>query len=169
VIRSIAIFTTALAAPGLPDLMADDDSGASSTDNQTTDTSPRITVALSAGAGRAAVVGDTLSLIDAAGIVLASRALQAGDITAGSYTFELSNLSDGLYTLNARLSDNWGNAVLNAASGGTRRTRPGRRPRQRHQQYRQPHPRVAARLQRQPERHQFQRQRSGCWRHDPAL
>jgi hypothetical protein len=58
------IDTAGQSAPGAPDLIAEDDAGTSSTDNNTSVVQPRFTVAL---AGTSAVANDILELLDSAG------------------------------------------------------------------------------------------------------
>ncbi|WP_369407942.1 Ig-like domain-containing protein, partial [Roseomonas rosulenta] len=117
---TVTIDTTA-AAPSVPDLTAASDTGASSTDNLTADTTPTVT-----GAG--AEPGATVTLYDTDGTTVLGSAVAAAD---GSWSITSSVLADGARTLSVRQTDLAGNqSVLSAgltvtvdttppASGGT--------------------------------------------------
>ncbi|MBI4781195.1 MAG: type I secretion C-terminal target domain-containing protein [Oscillatoriophycideae cyanobacterium NC_groundwater_1537_Pr4_S-0.65um_50_18] len=94
---SVTIDTTAPAAPTVaPDLDAASDTGASSTDNITKDTTPTFT-----GSG---TVGDTVTLYDG------TTAIGTGTVAAnGSWSITSSTLSDGTHTITSTFTDAAGN------------------------------------------------------------
>jgi hypothetical protein len=97
------------AAPSTPDLQAASDTGASSTDNITTDTTPTVDVALPLGFGdaRDAVDGDVLRLqvddnISFSGSVTGT--INAGAISGGVISLTVSTpLASGTYYFRGRV------------------------------------------------------------------
>ncbi|SMF20524.1 Ig-like domain-containing protein [Tistlia consotensis] len=94
---SITIDTTGPSAPGTPDMTAGSDSGSSSTDNITNDTTPTFT-------GSGAVAGTTVTLL--------SDGSSVGTTTAdgsGNWTITSSTLSAGTHSITATSQDDAGN------------------------------------------------------------
>ena len=97
------------------DLAAASDSGTSSTDNNTNDTTPDITVSTLNGVTMS--VGDVIQIIDTSNsnAVVGSYTVVSGDLTTGAWngstkTIALSSaLSNGLHNLAVRLADSGGN------------------------------------------------------------
>lgn len=95
---------TAPNAPSAPDLSAGSDSGASSSDNITSATTPTLT--------GTAESGSNVTLYDTDGITVLGTATATG----GNWSITTSTLSDGSHTLTAKASDAAGN-VSSASSG----------------------------------------------------
>jgi hypothetical protein len=101
------IDTAGQSAPGAPDLIAEDDAGTSSTDNNTSVVQPRFTVAL---AGTSAVANDILELLDSAGTVIGQVMLDSTAISAGVATVApTGTFADGSIVVKARIKDRAGN------------------------------------------------------------
>ena len=101
----LTVDTTAPSAPGTPDLSAVSDTGSSSTDNVTADTTPNV----SASGGSA---GDTMTISATKGASTESCSYVVGSATS----CDLPALTDGSWTLTSRLTDPAGNQ--SAASSG---------------------------------------------------
>ena len=100
--NSVTIDTTAPAAPGTPDLQAASDTGSSSTDNITSDTTPVFDITCA--------VGNTVNLKDGATVVgTASCAASPVSITS-------STLSSGSHTITATQTDDAGNESVASGS-----------------------------------------------------
>ncbi|MEK7103054.1 MAG: Ig-like domain-containing protein, partial [Patescibacteria group bacterium] len=100
--KAIVIDTTADAAPGTPDMTTATDTGSSSTDNITNDTTPNFTVSC--------VTGSTITLFDN------TTSVGSGLCAASTVTITASTLSSGTHaTMNAKQTDVAGN--VSAASG----------------------------------------------------
>ncbi|MSZ36491.1 MAG: hypothetical protein F2604_00860, partial [Actinobacteria bacterium] len=102
--RSVTMNLVDIAVPGDPDLNTADDTGVSSSDNTTTQRTVRIDVPLVNGATPSHEAGQLLELIDDTGFVLASRILDAIDVSDGTYQFTLSDLNDDTYVVKSRVS-----------------------------------------------------------------
>ncbi|WP_053422669.1 Ig-like domain-containing protein [Rheinheimera sp. KL1] len=103
--KALVIDTTAPNAPSTPDLATASDSGASSTDNITNDTTPTLT--------GTAEAGSTVTLYDTDGVT----SLGSAAATGGSWSITVSPaLSEGSHTLTAKARDAAGNQ--SAASSG---------------------------------------------------
>jgi hypothetical protein len=101
------IDTAGQSAPGAPDLIAEDDAGTSSTDNNTSVVQPRFTVSL---AGTSAVANDILELLDSAGTVIGQVMLDSTAISAGVATVApTGTFADGSIVVKARIKDRAGN------------------------------------------------------------
>lgn len=98
-------------APGTPDLLAASDSGASATDNVTSDTTPAFRVGLPAQA----IAGDTVRVYRAGSTEIGSAALDAGDVTAGFVDVTAAALSAGGHSITARVENGAG---LSPSSAG---------------------------------------------------
>ncbi|MFO1059519.1 MAG: Ig-like domain-containing protein [Dongiaceae bacterium] len=96
---SVTIDATAPAAPGAPDLQAGSDTGRSSTDDVTSDTTPTLQ-------GGGAVAGAVVTLYDSDGTTALGSAAADG---SGSWTITSTALANGLHTLTARQVDAAGN------------------------------------------------------------
>ena len=101
--RSVTMNLVNIAVPGDPDLNAADDT-LNNADNITTQRTVRIDVPLVNGATPSHEAGQLLELIDDTGFVLASRILDAIDVSAGTYQFTLSDLNDDTYVVKSRVS-----------------------------------------------------------------
>lgn len=99
---AITVDTSAPAIPSVPDLTAGSDTGSSSTDNLTNDTTPTFTGTAEAGA--------TVSVY--AGVTPAGT----GPATGGSYSVTTSTLPQAVYSFTATATDAAGNS--SAASAG---------------------------------------------------
>src|SRR5207253_2202560 len=102
---AVTIETTA-AAPSAPDMTAATDSGSSSTDNITNNTTPVFT-------GSGAEAGATVTLFDTNGTTVLGTATADG---SGNWSITSSTLSSGNHTLTAKQTDIAGNT--SAASAG---------------------------------------------------
>ena len=93
---AIVIDTTAPSAPGVPDLASDSDTGSSSTDNVTTDTTPTFTIS---------------SCTNGLTVTLSGASLTAtGTCSGGSVTITLGTIgTDGTYAFKAFQTDAVGN------------------------------------------------------------
>ena len=99
---TITIDATADAAPGTPDMNTSSDTGSSSTDNITSNTTPDFTMSC--------VTGSTVTLYDGA------TSLTSAICAAGTVTLTASTLSEGVHaTINAKQTDESGN--ISVASG----------------------------------------------------
>ena len=98
---TIVVDTTAPAAPAAPTLSAASDSGTSSIDRITNDTTPTYT-------GTSAQVGGVVTLFEGA------VTLGSGSVTAGAWSATSTVLADGTHTITAKVADLAGN--LSAAS-----------------------------------------------------
>src|SRR5205823_2990042 len=99
---SITIDTTGPAAPATPDLTAASDSGSSSTDNITNDTTPTFTGTTEANSPVVLLEGSTV----------------LGTTTAdgsGNWSITSSTLSDGTHSITAKATDAAGNSTTSAA------------------------------------------------------
>ncbi len=94
---SITIDTTAPAAPSTPDMTAGTDSGSSSTDNLTSDTTPTFT--------GTAEADSTVTLYDTDG----TTSLGSATATGGNWSITASTLSAGAHTVTAKATDAAGN------------------------------------------------------------
>ncbi|WP_200958356.1 DUF4347 domain-containing protein, partial [Massilia sp. Root335] len=99
---AIVIDTTAPGAPSTPDLTAGTDTGTSSSDNVTKNTTPTFT--------GTAEAGSTVKLYDGATLV------GSGTATGGNYSITASTLTDGVHVITAAATDAAGN-VGTASSG----------------------------------------------------
>jgi hypothetical protein len=97
--------TTAPAAPASVDLLPGSDTGASSTDDITNDTTPTVRVTLAGSGASAPLAGDTVTVY--AGVTpVGSVVLAAADITNGYADVTLAGLgADGLKSLTATVTD----------------------------------------------------------------
>ncbi|AVM75442.1 Ig-like domain-containing protein [Magnetospirillum gryphiswaldense] len=102
---SVTIDTAAPAAPSTPDMTAGTDSGSSSTDNITSDTTPTFSGTAEANA--------TVKLYDTDGTTEIGSATADG---SGNWTITVSTLSAGAHTITAKATDVAGNQDV--ASGG---------------------------------------------------
>ena len=98
---SVRIDTVA-AAPSAPDLIAASDSGSSSTDNITNDTTPTVT-------GNGAEAGATVTLYDTNGTTVLGTAVADA---LGNWTITSSPLSDGVHSLTVKQTDIAGNTSV---------------------------------------------------------
>lgn len=98
-------------APGTPDLLAASDSGASATDNVTSDTTPAFRVGLPVEA----IAGDTVRVYRAGSTEIGSAALDAGDVVAGFVDVTAAALSAGGHSITARVENGAG---LSPSSAG---------------------------------------------------
>jgi len=105
--RTLGTYTidTVVNAPSAPDLDAGSDSGASSTDNLTNDTTPTVT-------GTGAEAGATVRLYGTDGTTLLGTTTASG---AGAWTITATALAQGAHTLTAKQTDAAGN--VSSASG----------------------------------------------------
>ena len=101
---TVTIDTVAL-APSAPDLTAASDTGASSTDNLTNDTTPTVT-------GSGAAAGATVTLYDSNGTTVLGTATADG---SGNWTITSTVLIDGMHTLTAKQADAAGNTSVASA------------------------------------------------------
>ncbi|WGR93893.1 Ig-like domain-containing protein [Bradyrhizobium sp. ISRA435] len=97
---------TAAAAPSAPDMTAATDSGSSSTDNITNNTTPVFT-------GSGAEVGATVTLYDTDGTTVLGTGVADG---SGNWSITSSTLSSGSHTLTAKETDIAGNTSAASAS-----------------------------------------------------
>jgi hypothetical protein len=102
--KAIVIDTAFPAAPSTPDLTAGSDSGSSSTDNLTNDTTPTFIGTAEAGA--------TVKLYDTDG----TTEIGSGTATGGNWSITASALSVGAHTITAKATDAAGN-VSDASAG----------------------------------------------------
>ncbi|RIX42991.1 MAG: DUF4347 domain-containing protein [Rhodocyclales bacterium GT-UBC] len=102
--QAYAFDTTAPTAPAVPDLSAASDSGSSSTDNLTNDTTPTVT--------GTAESGSSVTLYDSDG----STVLGSATATGGNWSITSSVLSAGSHTLTVKATDAAGNTST-ASSG----------------------------------------------------
>jgi len=100
---SVTIDTTAPAAPSTPDLTAGSDTGNSSTDNLTNDTTPTFT-------GSGAESGATVRIY-ADGVLVGSTTADG----SGNWSATASALSEGAHTITARVVDSAGNEGADSA------------------------------------------------------
>lgn len=86
-------------APGAPsvDLVTGSDTGSSSADNITNDTTPDLDILLA----RPAVIGDVIDLRDGASTIF-THTVTSGEVGDGTITSGLSALSEGLHSFSAR-------------------------------------------------------------------
>ena len=112
--QSDVLDNTAPATPGI-DLLAGSDSGGSSTDNLTNDTTPTLRVTLEAAKsdGSAVVAGDTVSIKNGS-TTAGTHVVTSAEITQGYADVTPSAVADGVYTLTAIVTDKAGN--ISAAS-----------------------------------------------------
>jgi len=96
---SLTVDTTAPSAPGTPDLSAVSDTGSSSTDNLTADTTP--TLSATGGSN-----GDTMTITATQGSTTRSCSYVVGSATSCDIS---TPLGDGTWALTARLTDPAGN------------------------------------------------------------
>jgi hypothetical protein len=101
---SYMVDTTAPSAPSAPDMTAGTDTGSSSTDNITSNTTPTFT--------GTAESGSTVKLYDTDGTTL----LGTGTATGGNYSIAVSTLTSGAHTITAKATDTAGN-VSSASTG----------------------------------------------------
>src|SRR6185369_14328188 len=104
-------FTTAdTTAPGAPvvDLVAASDTGASSTDDKTSDTTPTLRVSFTGTGASAVAAADVVKLYDGAALV-GSATLAATDIAAGWVEITSSALAEGTRSFTATVTDAAGN------------------------------------------------------------
>jgi arylsulfatase A-like enzyme len=99
--------TTAPAAPSLT-LLASSDTGSSSTDRITNDTTPTLRITLAGTGDAAPVAGDVVKLRQAA-VEVASATLGEGDITAGYIDLTSTLLAPGSLSFAATVTDAAGN------------------------------------------------------------
>ena len=102
--KAIYTDTTAPATPGTPDLQAASDTGTSSTDNLTSDTTPTFT-------GTGTEANETIKIYD--GVTLVCTTTSDG---AGAYSCTTSALADGTHTITVTQTDLAGN--ISTASTG---------------------------------------------------
>jgi hypothetical protein len=93
---SITVDTTASAAPGTPDLTAATDSGSSSMDDLTSNTTPQFTISC--------VTGESVQLLDGG-----TPTGSAGTCAASTVTLTAGTLSSGAHSITARQTDAAGN------------------------------------------------------------
>jgi sialate O-acetylesterase len=98
--------TTAPAAPSLT-LLASSDTGSSSTDRITNDTTPTLRITLAGAGGAAPLAGDVVKLRQA-GVEVASATLGEGDITAGYIDLTSAILAPGSLSFTATVTDDAG-------------------------------------------------------------
>jgi Ca2+-binding RTX toxin-like protein len=111
----LLVDTVSPSAPGLS-LTAASDTGVSSSDRITSDSSAVLRIALP-NTGSAAVAGDAVRLLSGAS-ALADVKLTAPDVQAGFVNVRASGLADGIHSFTARLVDAAGNvSVASAATG----------------------------------------------------
>lgn len=103
--KALVIDTTAPAAPSTPNLAAGTDTGSSSTDDLTNDTTPNLT--------GTAEVGATVTLYDTDGVTQIGSGTANG---AGNWLVTTSALSAGTHTVTAKATDAAGNVSV-ASSG----------------------------------------------------
>jgi hypothetical protein len=99
---AVTVDTTA-AAPSVPDLAAASDSGASDTDNITSDTTPTVT-----GTAEAGSIVEVFDGVTSLGTTTADG--------SGNWSFTSAVLTDGVHNLNARMTDLAGNVSAVSAS-----------------------------------------------------
>jgi hypothetical protein len=102
--QAYVLDSTAPSAPSAPDLVAGSDSGSSSSDNITSDTTPTVS--------GTAESGSTVTLYDTDGTTALGSVTAAG----GAWSITVSALSAGSHTLTAKAADAAGN-VSSASSG----------------------------------------------------
>ena len=95
--------TTPPAAPSV-DLVAASDTGSSSSDDYTNDTTPTIRVTLNGTGVTAPVLGDVVKLYEGS-TEIGSATLSAGDITNDYVDITASALTAGSYSLTAKITD----------------------------------------------------------------
>jgi len=100
----VTIDASAPAAPAAPDMVAGSDSGASSTDNTTSDTTPTVS--------GTAEAGSTVTLYDTDGTTVLDTAAADG---AGVWSLTSSVLSSGAHTLTVKAMDAAGNVSVASA------------------------------------------------------
>jgi hypothetical protein len=98
----VTIDTVAPSAPSIPDLLAADDTGVSSTDNITKIAAPRFTGTAETGA--------TVQLFDGA------TSLPSGPSVSGSWTITSSTLSNSSHAIKARATDVAGNVSADSSA-----------------------------------------------------
>ncbi|MSX76853.1 MAG: hypothetical protein F2738_02310, partial [Actinobacteria bacterium] len=104
---SVLIDTTGQIAPSIPDLIATDDTGVSSSDNTTSIVQPRLSVLLS---GLGVVANDQIQLLDASLRIIGSVTVSSIDVANGYvYVLPLEVLVDGSQVLKVRVLDRAGN------------------------------------------------------------
>ncbi|MFN6050575.1 MAG: Ig-like domain-containing protein, partial [Planctomycetia bacterium] len=110
---ALVIDATAPSANGLPDLNPASDTGASSTDNVTNDTTPTFNIPLT---GTGAVAGDVIQLYNGSTLI-GTYTLTAGDITANGASLTTSTLPAGTYSdIKYRFVDTAGNTSAYSGS-----------------------------------------------------
>lgn len=102
---TVTIDTVAPPAPSQPDLLASSDTGISSTDDITSDTTPTLS-------GTASENGATVSIIDS----VTGLAVGSATVATGAWTITTSTLATGNHTLSATAADAAGN--ISSASTG---------------------------------------------------
>jgi hypothetical protein len=104
---SIVVDTNAQSSPIAPDLVAADDTGASSSDNSTSVTQPNFSIALS---GLGVVANDQVELLNVTGQVIGTATVSSVD-TANGYVLVTpqSSFTDGAQVLKVRIVDRAGN------------------------------------------------------------
>jgi fibronectin type 3 domain-containing protein len=104
---SIVVDTTAQSSPAIPDLIAADDTGASSSDNSTSITQPNFSIALS---GLDVVANDQVQLLNSGGLVIGTSTVSSVDVANGNVLITpVSSFSDGAQVLKVRIVDRAGN------------------------------------------------------------
>ncbi|MCX6527493.1 MAG: Ig-like domain-containing protein, partial [Actinobacteria bacterium] len=104
---SIVIDTTAQSSPIAPDLIAADDTGASSSDNITSVTQPNFSVTL---AGLGVVANDQIQLLNAAAQVIGAATVSSIDVANGTVLASpLASFTNGAQVVKVRIVDRAGN------------------------------------------------------------
>jgi len=111
---SIVVDTTPQSAPLAPDLIALDDTGASSSDDVTSVTQPNFLVVLT-GLGIAA--NDQVQLLDASSQVIGTAVISSVDVTNGNvHVAPLGTFADGVNVVKVRILDRAGNVGIASPS-----------------------------------------------------
>ena len=111
---SVLIDTTSQSAPGVPDLVTADDTGASGSDNITSIAQPRFEISLT---GLSVVANDEVELINSSATVIGSTLISSADISAGAVTITpTSPFAEGSISVRARVKDRAGNQGTASAS-----------------------------------------------------
>ena len=100
---------TAIAAPGAPDLDAASDTGASDSDDLTSDTTPTFS-----GAGEDAATVTLFADANDDGVVDAGESLGTAVVSGGVWSITSSVLADGSYSIRALQTDTAGNSAASA-------------------------------------------------------
>jgi hypothetical protein len=93
-----AVFSDAL-LPVVLDLVASQDTGSSSTDDITADTSPDLDILFPNGMN----VGDVFKIYDGAAL-LGTHTMTVGEVSARAFTMSLSSLANGVHPLTATVT-----------------------------------------------------------------